>query len=177
MIIYSWTRPDGEKCYVGKTKGTLAKRRGEHLSDARRGSDLYFHKALRKYEGTWAVLQECDTPEQLAAYERFYIAVTGSFVDWGKGYNLTTGDEGGELSEETRKKMSDARRGKKFSEEHCKSIGDAQRGVRLKPLFCVTPDCGETRESEFYGHSRSECKECKKRGLREAYAKRKKLAD
>ena len=53
------------------------------------------------------------------------------------GYNISPGgEEGSYHSEESRKKMSEQRRGKKKSEEHKRKIGEAHRGMKMSEEFC-----------------------------------------
>lgn len=53
------------------------------------------------------------------------------------GYNISSGgEEGSYHSEESRKKMSEQRRGKKKSEEHKCKIGEAHRGMKMSEEFC-----------------------------------------
>ena len=53
------------------------------------------------------------------------------------GYNLSPGgEEGSYHSEESRKKMSEQRKGKKKSEEHKRKIGEARRGMKMNEEFC-----------------------------------------
>ena len=109
------------KCYIGQTVGSLKKRKRKHISCSLNNSDdLYFHNAIKKYgvgSFEWAVLDECNTVDDLAKLETHYIKFYGTF---GEGYNLTCGGDGGSLgfkhSEESKLKMSLAKKGKMPSE-------------------------------------------------------------
>lgn len=61
-IIYQITNTINSKMYFGITKNTMAKRWSGHKSEARRGSNTKFHKAIRKYgEDCWDIqeLTQC----------------------------------------------------------------------------------------------------------------------
>ena len=85
--------------------------------------------AIRKYgleNFTIEVIEECETLEQLNEREMFWIAYFNSKAP--NGYNLTNGGEGGIPCDDTRAKLSAARKGVPKSREHCKKIGAAQKG-------------------------------------------------
>ena len=121
MIIYMATNKINGKQYVGQTVGSLKERRRKHVSCSLNNSDnIYFHNAIRKYGidlFKWAVIDECDTADDLAKLEIYYIKLYGTFD---KGYNLTCGGDGGSLgfkhSEGSKLQMSLAKKGKKPSE-------------------------------------------------------------
>ena len=105
-IIYCARNEINLKSYVGQTLGPLEKRKAKHLSDARNGSENYFHRAIRKYGEdafTWRVLEE-DIPEpRINNREPLWIDYYDSFNN---GYNSRTGGSGGTHSEATKAKMS-----------------------------------------------------------------------
>lgn len=121
------------KRYVGKTEQGLQKRKGEHVSSAKKGSNLYFHNAIRKYgvEGfTWEVIYRATTEAELNQMEKNFIRM---FKSTGKefGYNLTHGGEGGIPNETTRAKLSAAQNGKNFTEETRAKLSAWQKGRKL----------------------------------------------
>ncbi len=119
MIIYQATNNINGKIYIGQTIFSLKKRTGEHRKLSRWGSKIYFHSAIRKYgfeNFNFESIAWCDEKTKLDFLERFYISFKNSKSP--VGYNLSDGGDGGspkgrKLSEETRKKMSLAKRGKK----------------------------------------------------------------
>ena len=138
-IIYIYKSPSG-KCYIGQT--TRPKfRRNEHLSRAYNGSELPFHRAIRKYgidSFEYSVLsnvtsQDIDTlSEVLNNLEQYYIIKFNSKVP--TGYNASDGGEGNLgviLSEQTRINMSKAKKGHKVSEETRKKMSAWQIGKKL----------------------------------------------
>jgi group I intron endonuclease len=130
-IIYKATFPNG-KCYVGQTVGTLKRRTAEHLRHAK--DDLIFHKAIIKYGAesvVWEEIDYADNIESLNEKEIFYIDFYNSFAGNKKGYNGTRGGDGKLAcvhSETSKKKMSDAHKGKPLSAEHRAKIGAAGKG-------------------------------------------------
>ncbi len=97
------------RSYVGYTGQTLAHRRGQHLDEARSGTQKcrYFHSALRKYGAdafTWTVVYKSSAKSKALAEE---IRLISEIKDTTGGvYNLTAGGEAPECSEESRNKMS-----------------------------------------------------------------------
>ncbi len=87
------------------------------------------HRALRKYgkeSFELDVLEECPSIVELNAAETRWIKKLGTF---GKGgYNCTTGGEGFVMAEATKKRIAASRIGMKLSEEHRKRISEATRG-------------------------------------------------
>lgn len=90
-IIYSWKNNTNGKRYVGQTKHPEQRKRN-HLHEAfEKGSDYYFHRALRKYgedSFTYEVLAELgDNPEQsyVDFMENHYIHDFDTL--WPNGYN------------------------------------------------------------------------------------------
>ena len=130
-IIYKITNKVDNKCYIGFTTKTLEFRWTKHVKDAERGSELFFHRAIRKYgpESFYKeILTESDNEEFLLnIMESQYIAMYKS-NNSDYGYNMTSGGEstlGHKHSEETKQKLREQRLGekspifgKKQSQEH-----------------------------------------------------------
>ena len=116
MLIYKVTNQINQKSYVGKTELSLSRRKSNHLSDAKRGCEFAFHRALRKYgeeNFVWEVIEKDIDKSLLDDKERHYIALYESFGP--KGYNMSEGGEGQTgwvPSGETRAKWSGQRKGK-----------------------------------------------------------------
>ncbi len=106
-IIYKATNKVNKKSYVGQTKGSLEGRMRGHFHDSYR-SNIYFGNSLKKYgveNFSWTILYECKDC-YLDFMEEFFIRVFDTF---NKGYNLTTGGEGGYIrSKRTKDLMSEA---------------------------------------------------------------------
>ena len=116
--IYCVTNTANGKQYVGQTRFTLATRWRHHLRAARDGSTFAIHCAIRKYGPELFKIEQidiADSLEELNRKEEQYIAKLRTIVP--SGYNLTGGGEGREVSEETRKKLSEAAAGVLPSED------------------------------------------------------------
>jgi group I intron endonuclease len=108
------------KRYVGKTVRRLEDRRILHERDAKGGSKLAFHRAIRKYGKEafeWSVLMHDDDENDLNISEALAIRVLKTRVP--SGYNMTSGGEGGDCflgrkhTEESKEKIRLARRRRK----------------------------------------------------------------
>jgi len=149
-IIYVAHNNVTTKLYIGQTKN-LEKRIWGHFSSARSGSDFHFHAAIRKHGESsfeFSVIESCE--DHLAdEREAFWI---NHFDTFQNGYNSTSGGEarkqltedvrmkistskmGHEVSDETRKKMSEAqKRRPPISDETRKKMSDSRRGKKKKP--------------------------------------------
>ena len=127
-IIYQTTNRVNNKIYIGAHSTN-------DLDDGYIGSGLAFMGAVKKH-GKEAFSREIlfmfDTPEQ--AYSKEAELVNEVFVSRQDTYNLQIG--GGNFTEEHRRKISEARKGKKrkpHSEETRRKISEARKGKKGKP--------------------------------------------
>lgn len=111
--IYKATSKTSGKSYIGQTNSTIHQRfynkiRG-HVPVALDGSNLHFHRAIRKYgidDFEITILETVDT-DKLNEREKYWIAYYDTFNN---GYNMTTGGDGSPgrvLSEETKQTIRD----------------------------------------------------------------------
>lgn len=157
FIVYKHTNKINGKCYVGKAINSWEYRWKNHLYDSKCGSELYFHRAIRKYgyeEWTHEILEELETELFCLASEMYWI----NFFDSANpvlGYNMTLGGEGVRPNDETKLKMSISHKGKPLSKEHSQNIGLAQIGKKhSKESKEKMGRSGE--EHHFYGKKHSE---------------------
>lgn len=119
---YAYLRKDGTPYYIGKGKGDRAFRnRGRAVNTPPRDRILLLKTGL--------------TEEEAFRHEIYMIALYGR-KDNGTGilYNFTDGGEGASNpSEETRRKMGRAMKGKTHSEESKRKISEAQKGKKKPP--------------------------------------------
>jgi group I intron endonuclease len=120
-IVYVATNAVNGKRYVGRTDQNIRARWNQHVSVAGRGSDLPFHRAIRKYGAGafWLhIVAACSAAESVDA-ETEWIASLGTF---GRGgYNATAGGEGTsgyKMSDAQRAKVIAARRNQVMRPEH-----------------------------------------------------------
>ena len=146
-LIYMHTCTITGKSYIGQTTKSMYERLKEHISDK---SKTKFHNALKKYnEKYWThkVLAYAETKEDLDFFESFFIE---KFDTIKNGYNSKTGGSHGLHSEESKrlmsinrsgigfphteeskKKISKALKGRQFSEIHKKNISKSKVGKAL----------------------------------------------
>jgi group I intron endonuclease len=147
------------KCYIGKSIN-IPKRWKEHRASLRNGH--HHNKHLQKawdYYGEKSFhfkVLEYANPKELAELEIAYISKHKAFGE--NGYNFTMGGEGGLLgmpkTKETRRKISEANKGRlhtseekakvsnalkgrTFTDEHRKKIGEANKTSHIKSVLCV----------------------------------------
>ena len=126
--IYKISFNNTLKAYVGQTIKQPKDRLNEHIKSSIRGSEFAIHRAIRKYGveniifdviDSFPLYSDLETKEFiLDAKEIHYIDFFSTFGE--HGYNLTKGGEGSlgrEVSEYTRKLMSEKAKGRIVSEE------------------------------------------------------------
>lgn len=117
FIVYKHTCSLNSKSYVGITpKSAVINASAEELMEKRwnghcysafnRGSDLVFHKAIRKHgveNFTHEILQICDSLESVLEAEIFWIETLKCTID-DHGYNMTRGGEGNLMTDTVKEK-------------------------------------------------------------------------
>ena len=151
--IYKITNTVNGKAYIGKTtRDAKAKRINYHLNG--HGSPLVSN-AVKKYGKdafAYEILHDGIIPELLDSYEIEEIAKHNSVAP--NGYNIEAGGQCAKPAPETKKKLSDALKGrqawnkgktfkelglthpflgKKLSDEHRQNLSKGQRGKKKKP--------------------------------------------
>lgn len=109
-FVYKLTNTTNGKFYIGASVNP-ANRLYQHRSDARRGSETYLHKAMRKYgvDGfTMEIIHESQSEQDMFDAEIRLIQEHRS-NERGIGYNLSAGGEGKSMpqSEDTKKLLSE----------------------------------------------------------------------
>lgn len=132
--VYCLTFPNG-KSYVGLTTTPLARRMSRHRAEADHGtSRARVYRAWRKHgPPTVAVLAELPN-EELAEAERVLICTLGTRIP--HGYNQSAGGEGAygvAVTVETRRKLSQANKGRRMSDDARRRMSEAKRGLKLSP--------------------------------------------
>ncbi len=160
MVVYCVTNKVNGKRYVGKTIGTVERRWILHVSEAKNTNKRRaILCAIRKYgreSFEHEVLQECSTSEELTLAEITWIAKLKT-TDSKNGYNETAGGEGLSMpTDETKKKMSEAHKGKTASFETKARMSAAHTGkiisfqhretLRMLKSKAVEGYCMETGE-------------------------------
>ena len=155
--IYKITNTVNGKAYIGQTIHDAEKTRIQnHLTGNRNGSRLV-RRAVEKYGKdafTYEILYDGIIPEFLDPLEIEAIAKFNTLAP--HGYNLDTGGGGGKTpSEETRRKISEAKKGenhpmygKPLPEETKRKISEAQKGEKNHRYGKPSPNRGKPRSAE-----------------------------
>jgi group I intron endonuclease len=125
------------KIYIGSAVD-ISNRWRRHKRELRKGKhhNILLLRAWCKYgeqSFTFEILEEVSNSDHLLAYEQVYLDYYKSYEE-DKGYNIckVAGSPfGTKLSEETRRKISEANKGHIVSEETKKKIGEANSGRKL----------------------------------------------
>ena len=125
--IYKFENKYNRKVYIGQSID-IEKRYKAHIKEAKAGDNTHFHNAIRKYgidAFNFDILIECPK-ENLDYWEKFYIRY---YCSYEFGYNQTRGGDGVQLfgkdngmygrkhTEESKKIISEKKRGTKWSKE------------------------------------------------------------
>ena len=110
-IIYKITNSINEKVYIGQTWRSLQRRFYEHKKPSQKLC-IKLHNAFNKHgRDNFQIVKiaSCKTQEMADLLEYHFIKKYNSIMN---GYNIKTGGSIGRHSEESKKKMSIARKGK-----------------------------------------------------------------
>ena len=121
------------KLYVGYTKN-FEKRKNKHYKMLTGGNHYnpYLQNSFIKYnEFDFDIIEEC-AEDELEEKEMFWIKELDTFE--GEGYNLTAGSDGflgGIHTEEAKRKISEAGKGRTLSAEHKRKLSETHKGKTL----------------------------------------------
>lgn len=140
MIIYKITNKVDGKLYVGQTVQKLKKRWSDHCSaNRKRDGQSYLYNAIQKHGKDSFLVEQIDsasTLEGLNALEEFYIKKFDTMSP--KGYNLLPGGSNRRQHEDTKRKLSEALKGRpipnRWTKGNCTSPSEATRGKIAEKL-------------------------------------------
>lgn len=138
--IYCVTCLPTGKLYFGQTVTPIGDRWVRHLSSSKKGSNHKFHRAIRKYGAENFIVEEVLTvsaptkeilKKKLDYVEMRLIKRFNTKID---GYNSTDGGDKGtvglKMSEEAKKKISEAKRRENLSAEQRKKLSESKIGEK-----------------------------------------------
>ena len=129
--IYCLTFPNGKR-YVGQSNSSIEKR---WISYRRLlcKTQPKLYRALKKYgpdNVKYEIVIETNDNERINKVEEQLIALW-NLTSNKYGYNIKEGGKNGKHSEESKMKMSEAKKGKLKSEEHRKKLSEVNKGKHL----------------------------------------------
>lgn len=131
-IIYKVINEIDNKIYIGQTKTKLNQRKISHKWRMKEGVKTHFYNALRKYGWNnfqWSVLCEEEyDKKRINKLEKYYIYFYDSFNN---GYNMTIGGFKNFITDEIRKKLSDAQKRRFEKPEERAKISKLHKGKTL----------------------------------------------
>ena len=132
-IIYCWRNVHNGKRYIGQTIHPKARFNHHKQYLGNYDGPNHFYRAMNKYSSMsdweYTIIEEVPK-EMLDEREIYWIAFYDSFKD---GYNMSEGGmrhDGYKHSEETRRKISEAGKGKKWSTETRSKISESMKGKK-----------------------------------------------
>jgi len=129
--IYEFVNNINGKIYIGQTKNFKSRLRCHKYHTKFNKKNNPFYAALRKYgwdNFSINVLEECDI-ELLNEKEEYWIKEKDCIYP--NGYNIMKGGNQYEMSEDTKKKISETRKGIKFSSNHIENLRKSHLGKTL----------------------------------------------
>lgn len=138
--IYCITCLVNGKMYIGQTVQLLDNRWRRHVLSTQRGSDHKFHRAIRKYGEENFTVEEVMTvsapTKEILKKKLDYVEMRliKRFNTKINGYNSTDGGDKGtvglKMSEEAKKKISEAKRRENLSAEQRKKLSESKIGEK-----------------------------------------------
>ena len=138
--IYCVTCLPTGKLYFGQTVTPIGDRWVRHLSSSKKGSEHKFHRAIRKYGEENFIIEEVlavsASTEEILKKKLDYVEMRlikrfNTKID---GYNSTDGGDKGtvglKMSEEAKKKISEAKRRENLSAEQRKKLSESKIGEK-----------------------------------------------
>lgn len=154
MFIYQIKNSKTGKCYIGQTTD-FKRRKREHLNELRKHkhSNLYLQNAFDKYgedSFEFTILEECEK-EQANDREIFWLNNFGGFES-SNNYNLCQAGGAKGISEETREKL----RSRIMSEETRRKISESRKGIKLNLTDERRRQISESNRQRFTGRKHTE---------------------
>lgn len=133
VILYRITNLVNGKIYIGQTSKSISQRWSRHCWRSEKNKNMAISQAILNYGRSSFKIEQIDEANSYLESnkkERELIAKYNSLAP--NGYNLSVGGENKGMTEETRRKISEANKGKLISEETRKRLSDSHKGIRMK---------------------------------------------
>ncbi len=132
--IYMIQNKVNGKMYIGQAIDIEGDRWKTHRKELKGGyhGNKHLQNAWNKYGEAsfeFSILLECEE-SQLNTFEEYYIFELMTYDPW-VGYNKTYGGNSGRPTKETKRKFSEAKKGKTLSEETRKKMSEVKKGRTL----------------------------------------------
>ena len=132
-VIYKIKNKINGKFYIGQTVQDPIKRWKKHVKlNWDKSNKMPICLAIKKYgeeNFEFEVIKNCNNLEELNDYEKYYAKLYNSFSP--NGYNLKAGNGKGSMSDELKKKIGDANRGKVASDETKRKLSESHKGYKV----------------------------------------------
>jgi len=149
MLIYLIKNKINGKGYIGQTRRSLLQRWSVHIADAKRVKQSPLARAIRKYGAENFSLKAIANATSLSMLNDLeIISIKDYKTKVPYGYNIKDGGANNNVSDETRKRMSMARKGKRFSLEHKARLSAALKGRERPWLFGNAHNLGKKCSEE-----------------------------
>ena len=132
MIIYKITNRINGKVYIGQTIQTLKKRWQRHGWKSEVRKNMPITLAIVKYgkkNFDIEIIDKCGSQDELNRLELHYAIFYNTFAP--NGYNLRAGNGRGSMSEEIKRKIGLANKGKKVSDKTRKRLSESHKGYKM----------------------------------------------
>jgi group I intron endonuclease len=135
--IYKLFFKGDERVYIGKTRLTLSKRKNSHIQMIKRGlhSNTRLSEAFKIYGQDAVVIEPLELCTQSdSSFKELHWMKYYDATNENKGYNMkfkSNGSVSFNLSEEQKKKISDAKKGNVMSDDHKERLRQANLGKKL----------------------------------------------
>ena len=132
-VIYKISNSINDKVYYGQTKSNPPSHRwNRHKYSSKNQCKVPIHCAMRKHgieNFKFEIICSCDTLDELNKKEIEIIFSSNSFCP--NGYNVMKGGDNFERTEEHKRKIGDALRGKQKTAEHVEKMKISKKGIGL----------------------------------------------
>lgn len=146
--VYMHVSPNNKR-YIGITSQKPEKRWANGKGYK---TQSYFYNAIEKYgwDNFQHVIVAKNLDEETAKWLEIELIRGWDSTNKEKGYNVSLGGESWNFSEETKRKMSETRKGMRFSNEHKQKLSESKKGEK-NPWYNKKDE-----DTPFYGKKHTE---------------------